>query len=285
MITRRPFQALAALCCLVNAVSSGASTFTFEDLPLGNPGSDGSTPYGNSGTYFWNGSNTAGGFTAGSPAGTATFANSYNTDFGFWSSFAYSNTTDTTTAGFTNQYSAFAGMGAGGSANYVIAYPPGGEWAVNFSNPLDFTGGGLSLTNTTYAALSMRDGDTFAKKFGGVSGDDPDFFRLTIEGWSGAVSLGTVDFYLADYRFADNSLDYIVSDWAFVDLSVFGTDVSKLTFGLASSDTGVFGINTPTYFALDNIVAVPEPGIYAAGIGALALLVIWQRRRRQGDRA
>jgi hypothetical protein len=34
----------------------------------------------------------------------------------------------------------------------------------------------------TYAALSMRDGDGFAKQFGGASGDDPDYFLLTITG-------------------------------------------------------------------------------------------------------
>ena len=63
----------------------------------------------------------------------------------------------------------------------------------------------LMVTNTTYAALSMRDGDSFAKKFGGPSGNDPDYFRLTITGKdSGGSTIGSVEFYLADYRFADS---------------------------------------------------------------------------------
>ena len=59
----------------------------------------------------------------------------------------------------------------------------------------------------------MRDGDAFSKKFGGASGDDPDWFKLTITGNdSTGASVGSVDFYLADYRSSTNSLAYIVSD-------------------------------------------------------------------------
>ena len=69
-----------------------------------------------------------------------------------------------------------------------------------------------------------------------------------------------MDFYLADYRFSDNSKDYIVKDWTFVDLSSLGA-VTKLQFALSSSDTGQFGMNTPAYMAMDSmsISAVPEP--------------------------
>ena len=50
----------------------------------------------------------------------------------------------------------------------------------------------VRLTNTTFAALSMRDGDAFAKQFGGVSGDDPDWFLLTIDGLdAGGASVGS----------------------------------------------------------------------------------------------
>ena len=44
-----------------------------------------------------------------------------------------------------------------------------------------------------------------------------------------------MEFYLADYRFANNASDYIVRDWTFVNLASLGA-VSKLTFGLTSSD-------------------------------------------------
>jgi hypothetical protein len=62
-----------------------------------------------------------------------------------------------------------------------------------------------------------------------------------------------VNFYLADYRFADNSKDYIIKNWRWVDLSKIGS-FDSLTFSFASSDTfGGFGINTPTYFCIDNL--------------------------------
>ena len=40
----------------------------------------------------------------------------------------------------------------------------------------------VQLTNTTYTALSMLNGDSFSKKFGGSTGNDPDYLRLIIQG-------------------------------------------------------------------------------------------------------
>src|SRR5262249_25167851 len=151
-----------------------------------------------------------------------------------------SQTTDSTTPGYGNQYSAIPGSGAGGSATYGVAYT-GGQ--VGAQGPIariafaqDVSLAGAEITNTTYAALSMRDGDGFAKKFGGASGNDADYLILTITGRDAANAItGSVDFALADYRFANNALDYIVNQWTFVDLSGLGT-VAALEFSLDSSD-------------------------------------------------
>jgi hypothetical protein len=98
----------------------------------------------------------------------------------------------------------------------------------------------------------MRDGDQFAKKFGGVSGDDADWFKLTVTGWlNGQAKNDTVNFMLADYTFADNSQDYILNEWTWLDLQVLG-NVDSLQFSLSSSDAGQWGMNTPAYFVLDN---------------------------------
>jgi hypothetical protein len=79
-------------------------------------------------------------------------------------------------------------------------------------------------------------------------------------------SLGTVVFYLADFRFEDSTQDYIVDSWQTVDLSSLGA-VRYLDFKLESSDVGQYGMNTPAYFALDNLVygnlAVEENTILA----------------------
>ncbi len=178
----------------------------------------------------------------------------------FGPGWSYSNVNDTTTAGFTNQYASSTGTGVGGSGNYVIANADGAY----FNLPTDQRIDSLFLSNTTYANLSMRNGDQFTKKFGGVTGNDPDFLQVTFTGFSGlgasGSSTGSVDFLLADFRNNNNALDYIVNDWRSVDLSGLGNARSVgLTFD--GSDRGGFGLNTPAYAALDNfsVTAVPEP--------------------------
>ena len=96
-------------------------------------------------------------------------------------------------------------------------------------------------------------------------------FLLTITGLDGdGKPLGAVEVYLADYRFEDNALDTLVDRWTEVDLSALSSSRS-LSFGLDSTDVGPFGMNTPAYFAVDNLHLVPEPTVSALlAIGALA---------------
>ena len=228
--------------------SFSVTVSTFDDLSL-DPES------------YWNGD--GGDVTEYFISGGASFQND-NAGYS-WSGFSYSNTTDTTTEGYTNQFSVYTGGGIDGSANYGVSYIML-DWEGGTYDPIpniiylaDASGNevqGLYVTNTTYAALSMLNGDSFAKKFGGTGGDDPDWFLLTIKGIdSEANYTGTVEFYLADYRFADNSQDYIVDEWTWVDLNSLGTVVG-LEVCVSSSDTGDWGMNTPSYFAMDNLVLV-----------------------------
>ena len=207
------------------------------------------------------------------------FSNDYNAGFGSYDGFALSTVADSQTPGFGNQYASFPGGGAGGKAGGLAL--PGDPYAVAFSDsstitlPAGKTAAGVMLSNTTYAALSMLKGDSFAKQFGGLTGDDPDFFSVTLTGRDGGgAATGAVTFFLADYRFADNAQDYVVNTWTPVDLTPLG---AARTIGLsfASSDVGDFGINTPTYVALDDLRLVPEP----SSLGLLALGGLLLRRR------
>lgn len=204
---------------------------------------------------FYNGSDGSGGFLSGG----AFFNNDYDQQFQFWKGWSISNQTNVKTPGFASQYSAFALPAGGGaeSANYAVAF--------NFNLgdaylilPEETRPASVKITNTTYAALSMLLGDMFAKRFGGESGTDPDWFKLTIRGYDEKYQpTGSVDFYLADFRFDDSTLDYVVAEWNTVDLTPLG-EARLLLFELSSSDNGPFGMNTPAYFALDSLLVEPR---------------------------
>lgn len=67
-----------------------------------------------------------------------------------------------------------------------------------------------------------------------------------------------MNFYLADFRSANNAQDYIVNNWQWVDLSVLG-NTDSLIFTLYSSDIGTFGINTPLFYCIDNLTTADSP--------------------------
>ncbi len=206
--------------------------------------------------------------------------NYYDTTYGSWSGFALSNVNEPATHGWGNQYAAITGTGVGGSGNYAVGYMDAFNptSTVQINLPVGTLVKGMDLTNDAYAYWSMHDGDAFAKKFGGSTGNDPDYLKLTITGYSGGSSTGTVDFYLADYRGASKTL---VNDWQWVDLTSLGGNVDRVQFTLDSSDTGAFGINTPTYFAMDNltVASVPEPASLAV-LGLAGLLFSRRSSRR-----
>lgn len=200
--------------------------------------------------------------------------------WGGFSDFTVSNRTDTTTGDFSNPASAFPGSGHGDS-QYAVGFGDG--LTLTFDSPGGVQPESVSLTNTTYTALSMRNGDDFSKQFGGPSGDDPDFFHLTLTGLdSTGTPLGNVVFPLADFTFSDNSLDYIVDQWTEIDLTALGSGVAAIEFTFQSSDMGDFGINTPTYFAMDNLAysAVPEPAQTTLFLLILAASLCFLKRKK-----
>lgn len=206
---------------------------------------------------YWNG-NTAlfGNYNSSFENGSITFPNSYSVnDYGFgvmesWSGFAYSDMMDASTPGFSNQYSAAAGSGVGGSFNYALCNNIYGKDTITLNEADKLTG--MFVTNGTYGYQSMLNGDMFAKKFGGESGDDPDWFLLTVRGLRNGTCTDTVEFYLADFRSENNDEDYILNTWEWLDLSVLDT-IDQLEFSLSSSDMGDYGMNTPAYFFMDEI--------------------------------
>jgi hypothetical protein len=217
---------------------------------------------------YWNGSDGSGGFVS----VPAHFGNNYDSGFGSWDGFAYSNITDTEAEGWAAQYNAITGGGEGGSSNYAVCYMGYAQAPVVTLEEAAVVEG-FYVTNTNYAYYSMLKGDAYAKKFGGESGSDEDWFLLTVTGKdSGGEMTGTADFYLADFRYAESERDYIVDRWEWVNLASLGV-VKRLEFSMDSSDVGAWGMNTPGYFAMDSMVVVPEPAtMFLLGLGGIAML-------------
>ena len=167
----------------------------------------------------------------------------------WWNGFAFSTLNDTTTAGYENQYSVF---NTATPTTFAVAF-----YEVYSNTPAVFRVCDgqvrrlrtVDVCNATYPALAIRNGSNFSRKF--TSGD---WFKVIFTGYDvyGQKS-GVVEFYAADYR---NGKSYICSEWTKVDLSTLGA-VQKVEITMDSSDTGEWGINTPCYICLDNLVYIP----------------------------
>ena len=243
---------LMAALFAVNAIS--AQNADFESISLPNES-------------YWNGSDYSGSsdgfglFDTLITDGSHKFSNQYDTtwgaNWGYWSNgWAFSNRTADTSVG--DAFSSYAG-GAYAGSNYaigkndseIVLAGAAGTW--------------LKLTTTNYAAHSMLNGDAFGKQFGAIydangaidSTNGEDWFLLTILCFDLSDNLiDSVEIYLADYRFVDNSQDYILKDWINIDLSSIGS-LGRIKFQLTSSDTGAFGMNTPEFFCIDNVLQAP----------------------------
>lgn len=225
----KKFYFLAGALLTALTIQAQEITVDFEDLELETDS-------------YYNGADEAGSFTSNG----AIFSVDYNAEWGVSSGFSYSNMRNDTIGDFTNQYSAITAIGAGESENYAV-YTPTGE--ITFETEVDVMS--AEFTNTTYAYFSMLEGDGFGKKFG--ENGDEDYFYFNIYGINGEDTIGVVKFDLADFTSEDEEDHYILKEWKEADLSVF-EGITKLTFEFFSSDVGEWGVNTPMYFALDNIV-------------------------------
>ena len=171
----------------------------------------------------------------------------------FWNGgVALSQWNDMTMEGYLNQCSAYvkdAGTGFGGyngSKTFAVVYK-NGEISFNDAAKEGFFDH-FWVTNTTYATLSMMNGDDYAKKFGAR-----DWLKLIINAYDkdGNPTGNAVDFYLADFRTTNSP--GIITEWKMVDLTPLGNKVNKIVFDFESSDTDTEGMNTPAYFCFDNL--------------------------------
>lgn len=241
----RLFFLLGVLALVVTSCEEEYSykkTIDFEDVTLGSEG-------------YFNGADKSGELVNGEwikyiQSSSAEFMNTYGeTEWGsYWNGFAISSLKDTTTAGYTNQYSSMAGSGVAGSKQFAVAY----DSAVIYTQRIDPAERvektfplSLMITNSTYTYRTIKDGDQFTSKFA-----EGDWYKVIIRGYKSATLTGTVEYYLADFR---NGKSLIVKDWRKVDLSGLG-QVERLELTFDSSDKSAGWINTPTYACIDNLI-------------------------------
>ncbi|MDD4801140.1 MAG: DUF4465 domain-containing protein [Proteiniphilum sp.] len=172
----------------------------------------------------------------------------YFSDFA-WGGFMYTNKSDITTASYTNN-SAITGKAYSGKVYLTANNTESNPAVVSFKDGKTYRVKGMFITNSTYAYLSMKNGDQFAKKF-----SDGDWFKLDIYGEdvSGNESQ-PVSVYLADFR---NGKKEILNTWKWVELSDLG-ELKSLHFNLTSTDNGDWGMNTPSYFSIDDLTILMD---------------------------
>ena len=226
---------------------------TFESINLGEQG-------------YANGADGQGGFTDGGYH----FANTYNAEWGSWTGFSISNKQETDFIDYlTSQYNSCVGHGAEGSSQYAVYYYSNygrtddteGE-AIKASNGEAFEALGCYITNSAWNVSAYTVGDGMTE--GGFH--EGDWCKLTVYGVKDNAVQGSVDFYLADYRSANEADHYYVKDWTWLDLSQLGT-VDQLNFAVTASRANEWGTTTPTYFCMDNFNDAKAAAAGVKGVG------------------
>lgn len=155
-------------------------------------------------------------------------------DYSYYQGFTVSKVASDT----LNQFACAAKGGiAGVGTPFLVSY--GDSSAMSFNG--EYYPQEVQICQSAYALRSMRNGDSFAKKF-----TKDDKFTLTIYGLDNVSNkTNCVVYHLA----ADGVFN---EGWTRVDLSPIGACMG-LKFFLTSTDNGQFGMNTPAYFALDGM--------------------------------
>lgn len=181
----------------------------------------------------------------------------------FWGNYAYSQTaTNTFSSYIIDQFNNAVGGGVDNSETFLVAYPQGGTIDV-INNEDGAVIPGMYITNNAWVVdailhgdgMSTADGTETGAFTGNIGFQTGDWFLLTITADNGK----SIEYYLADYRSADETQHYYVNDWQWLDLSSLGT-VKSLSFFLTSSRRNKWGTTTPSFFCLDNIGAEEPAG-------------------------
>lgn len=196
-----------------------------------------------------------------------TFQYGWSSSFGgLWESgTAYTNVNDTVNS-YPNLYGNITGLAFSG-ANYATVQSGA---VISFSNNTTAVNG-FYITNTTYAWKSIKNGDSFARKFGDTTGTHsgdttaqgcyPDWYKVIVRGYRGGILLNdSLQYFLADYRAPGTANDYVIKNWQYVNCISLG-QVDSIKFEMKSSDNSFGFMNQPAFFSIDNFVIQSTVGV------------------------
>lgn len=183
----------------------------------------------------------------------------------YWDGFSVSRVSSDT----LNYNSCMAKGGlAGVGTPYIIGYWSDFTEGVN-TNTVVFNDGNawfpqeVCVCQNPVAYKCITEGYSPARKF--AAGDS---FTLTVQALNSDYEVDpdrAVVCYLADYRAADEAAWTVNRAWQKVDLSPLGACYG-LVFSVQSTDSGTWGINTATCFALDGLSVSSDPTALAATV-------------------
>lgn len=128
-----------------------------------------------------------------------------------------------------------------GSSNFVVVFD---EATVGFADSVAREIKSIDMIGTTYMLSVAKQGNGLARALN----LSIDYFDVNIEGFNGSESTGTV-------KMAVCAAGGMMTKWCTCSLASLGK-VTSLKFTMDGSDKGEWGLNTPAYFALDNVVIV-----------------------------
>ncbi|MGN0234550.1 MAG: DUF4465 domain-containing protein [Bacteroidaceae bacterium] len=126
-----------------------------------------------------------------------------------------------------------------GSRNFAVVYD---EATIFFADEVAREVKSIDLIGTTYMLSVAKLGDGYARALT-LSND---YFNVLIEGFDGEKSTGTLTVSVC-------AAGGFMDKWYTCNLSSLGK-VTSLKFTMDGSDKGVYGLNTPAYVAMDNVV-------------------------------
>ena len=174
-----------------------------------------------------------------------TFPVNYTPAWGSWSGYGVSNRTATTFSSetmATDQFNCIAG-GAHGGKNFCVVYP--------FGEDIDFGGAvtlkGFWITNDAWTVDAILNGDGMSPgKF-----EKEDYLKCVIYPTpaDGSLSGARIEIDLA------KDGDYI-KDWQYIDLAGIDAfeNISSISIAFEGSKANDWGLTTPTYACIDDMV-------------------------------